>query len=58
MELRQRRIRTGLKVKAILCCLGISRSTYYLIEIGKRKTTPEEEAKLEGLFCSIENARK
>jgi len=58
MELRQRRIKTGLKVKTILCCLGISRSTYYLIELGKRKSTQEEKAKLNELFSSIENARK
>lgn len=57
MKLKQRRIKTGLKVDTILKYLNISRTTYYFMEIEKRKLTVEEEEKLNKLFEGIEQAK-
>jgi predicted transcriptional regulator len=57
MTLKQRRVNTGLQVKTILHCLNISRSTYYLMEKGKRKPTTDEKKKLDKLFGGIEDAK-
>jgi DNA-binding XRE family transcriptional regulator len=36
MKLKQRRIKTGLKVDTILKYLNISRTTYYFMEVEKK----------------------
>lgn len=50
MKVKEKRIKSNVKVKGICEYLGISRSTYYLIETGKRQLTNEEETKLNKLF--------
>lgn len=55
MELKEKRIKSNLKIKGICNELGISRSTYYLIEIGTRKPSNEELEKLDKLFDRKEN---
>lgn len=54
MKLKEKRIKSNLKIKGICEELGISRSTYYLIEVGRRKLTDEETEKLEQLFSRKE----
>lgn len=60
MKIKEKRIKSNVKVKGICAYLGISRSTYYLIETGKRQLTNEEETKLNKLFKTfggIENGK-
>lgn len=57
MKLKERRIKSNIKVKGICECLGISRSTYYLMEKGKRQLSDNEQTKLNKLFGGIENEK-
>ncbi|MFT8352167.1 helix-turn-helix domain-containing protein [Clostridium saccharoperbutylacetonicum] len=57
MTIRERRKKSPIKIKGILDCLGISRSTYYLIEKGKRPLSETEKTKLDKLFGGIENGK-
>ncbi|OOM81841.1 helix-turn-helix protein [Clostridium puniceum] len=50
MEVKAKRLKSNLKIKGICEELGISRSTYYLIEVGQRKLKKEEQEKLDKLF--------
>lgn len=50
MELRDKRLKSNLKIKGICEALEISRSTYYLIETGKRKLKKCEAEKLDKIF--------
>lgn len=50
MELRDKRVKSNLKIKGICEALEISRSTYYLIETGKRKLKKCEAEKLDKIF--------
>jgi predicted transcriptional regulator len=50
LELKKQRLKSNLKIKGICNFLGISRSTYYLMEIGRREVSEEEEKKLKKLF--------
>ena len=54
MKLRELRLKSNLKIKGICETLGVSRSTYYLIEVGKRELTEDEQLKLDKLFSSKE----
>lgn len=54
MKLKEERLKSNLKIKGICEELEISRSTYYLIEIGKRKLRDEEKEKIEKLFSRKE----
>lgn len=57
MTIKERRVKSNLKIKGICDYLGISRSTYYLIEKGRRKPNKEEKKKLNELFGGIENEK-
>lgn len=50
MNLKEERLKSNLKIKGICEMLCISRSTYYLLEIGKRKPNDKEIQKLNKLF--------
>lgn len=49
-EIKTGRIDSGLKISKVCQALNISRSTYYLIEKGKRKPTEKEICILTKLF--------
>ena len=53
MNLKQMRLDSNLKVKGICDYLGVSRTTYYLMETGKREITDQEEEKLKKLLGGI-----
>lgn len=55
MELKEKRLQSNLKIKGICETLGISRSTYYLVEVGARKLKEEEQEKLDKLFSEGRN---
>jgi len=48
-----KRIQSNLKIKGICDLLNISRTTYYLMEAGRRKITDQEEDKLNTLFDGV-----
>lgn len=50
MKIKEKRLKSNVKVKGICEYMGISRSTYYLMETGKRQLSNEEETKLNKLF--------
>lgn len=54
MELKNKRLKSNFKIKGICEALGISRSTYYLMEVGKRELTAEEKEKLDKLLSNKE----
>ena len=53
LNLKQNRIKSNLKIKGICDYLNISRTTYYLMEAGRRKITDQEEDKLNTLFDGV-----
>lgn len=48
--LKKKRLRAGIKINKICETLGVSRSTYYLIELGKRELSNSEKEKLDNLL--------
>lgn len=57
MELKEKRLKSNLKIKGICEALEISRSTYYLIEKGKRKLKKCEAEKLNKIFNNHEEVK-
>ena len=49
-EIKDGRIKSGLKIRRVCQALNISRSTYYLMEQGKRKPSDKEASTLIKLF--------
>ena len=54
LELKEKRIKSNLKVKGICERLGVSRGTYYRMEIGTRKVNATEREKLDKILNTKE----
>ncbi|WP_315120964.1 helix-turn-helix transcriptional regulator [uncultured Clostridium sp.] len=50
MTLKEIRLKSGIKVKKIADCLGVSRTHYYNLENGTTEMNLEKEEKLSKLF--------